>query len=45
MCRAGSDAAMLSLGIGLYADFGKVFPDSFGVTVRLSCGGISRFGK
>lgn len=45
MCRAGSDAAMLSLGIGLYADFGKVFPDSFGVTVRLSCGGVSRFGK
>ena len=35
----------MSLGLGLYADFGKVFPDSFGITVRLSYSGQSVFGR
>lgn len=35
----------LSLGIGLYGDFGQVYQDSFGVTVRLSYIGKTRFGK
>lgn len=35
----------LSLGIGLYGDFGKLFQDSFGVTVRLSWAGHAGFGK
>ena len=29
----------MSVGLGLYADFGEVFPDSFGMTVRISCSG------
>ena len=29
----------MSVGLGLYADFGEMFPDSFGMTVRISCSG------
>lgn len=29
----------ISVGLGLYADFGKVLPDSFGVTLRFSYSG------
>ena len=29
----------MSVGLGLYADFGNVFPDSFGMTVRISWSG------
>lgn len=35
----------LSLGIGLYGDFGQVYQDSFGLTIRLSYTGKARFGR
>lgn len=35
----------LSLGIGLYGDFGKLYQNSFGLTVRLSYIGKAHFGK
>ena len=38
-------ALPMSLGLGLYADFGKVFPNSFGLTVRISYSEYSKFSK
>ena len=35
----------LSLGIGLYGDFGQVYQDSFGLTIRLSYTGKTRLGR
>ena len=39
--RSGEKCGM-SVGLGLYADFGKVFPNSFGLTVRFSYSGYSK---
>ena len=35
----------LSLGIGLYGDFGEMYQDSFGLSIRLSYAGRSVFGR
>lgn len=40
----GKDSPM-SLGIGMYGDFGQMFQDSFGVTLRLSYTGKNIFGN
>lgn len=38
-------SAPLSIGVGLYGDFGRLYQDSFGIVVRLSFAGRNVFGK